>query len=69
MLNNANFGYDWRNNLGNCQFISIFDEMNEITYLKKCYNYFGKEVSKFVSSDLIRAKVEEKYNDPIRTKR
>ena len=27
-LNNANFGYDCRNNLDNCQFILIFDEMN-----------------------------------------
>ena len=47
-----NFRYDCRNNLGNCQFIPIFDEMNEITHLKRCYNYFDEEVSKFVSSDL-----------------
>ena len=56
-------GYDCRNNLDNCQFISIFDEMNVITYLKRYYNYFDKEVSKFVTSNLIRAEVEEKYND------
>ena len=52
MLNNANFRYDCRNNLGNCQSIPIFDEMNQITHLKRCYNYFDEEVSKFVSSDL-----------------
>ena len=28
LMNNANFGYDCRNNLDNCQFILIFDEMN-----------------------------------------
>ena len=28
LMNNANFGYDCRNNLDNCQFIPIFDEMN-----------------------------------------
>ena len=39
--------------------------MNEVTYLKRYYNYFDKEVSKFVSSHLIRAEVEEKYNDSI----
>ena len=33
---------------------TILDEMNEVTYLKKYYNYFDKGVSKFVSSDLIR---------------
>ena len=65
LLNNANFGYDCHNNLDNYRFIPIFDEMNEITYLKRYYNYFDKEVSKFVSSDLIRAKVEEKYDDSI----
>ena len=65
LLNNANFGYDCRNNLNNCQFIPIFDEMNEITYPKRYYNYFDKEVSKFVSSNLIRAEIEEKYNDSI----
>ena len=62
LMNNTNFGYDCRNNLDNCQFILIFDEMNEVTYWKRYYNYFS-EVSKFVSSDLIRAKVKEKYID------
>ena len=44
---------------------TILDEMNEVTYLKKYYNYFDKGVSKFVSSDLIRAEIEEKYNDSL----
>ena len=44
---------------------SIFDEMNEITYNKRYYNHFNKEVSKFVTSELIRAEVEEKYNDSL----
>ena len=65
LLNNANYGYDCCNNLDNCQFIPIFDEMNEVTCFKKYYNYFDKEVSKFVSSNLIRAEVEEKYNNCI----
>ena len=39
--------------------------MNEVTYLKRYYNYFDKEVSKFVSCDLIRAEVEKKYNDSV----
>ena len=63
LVDNANFGYDCCNNLDNCQFVPIFDEMNEVTYLKKYYNYFDKEVSKFASCDLIMAEVEEKYND------
>ena len=66
LLNNANFGYDCCNNLDNCRFIPIFDEMNEITYLKRYFNYFDKKVLKFVSSDLIRVEFEEKYNDSMK---
>ena len=39
--------------------------MNEVTYLKRYYIYFDKEVSKFVSCNLIRVEVGEKYNDSI----
>ena len=49
LMNNISFGYDCRNKLDNCQFVPIFDVMNEVTYLKKYYNYFDKEVSKFVT--------------------
>ena len=28
LMNNSNFGYDCRNNLDNCQFVSIFDELH-----------------------------------------
>ena len=49
LMNNSNFGYDCRNNLDNCQFIPMFDELQEITYLKR-YSYFDSKVSSFVSS-------------------
>ena len=45
-MNNANFGFDSRNNLDNCQFVPIFDE------LKKYYKYFDQKVKNFVTSDL-----------------
>ena len=63
LMNDSNFGYDCRNNLHNCQFVPIFDELQEITYLKRCYNYFDSKVSSFVSSDLIRQEIKEKYDD------
>ena len=50
-MNNSDFGYDCRNNIDNCQ-------VQEITHLKRYYNYFNSEVSKFVSSDLIRKEIE-----------
>ena len=33
LMNNSNFGYDCRNNLDNCEFVPIFDELKEITYI------------------------------------
>ena len=62
-MNNSNFGYDCRNNLDNCQFIPIFDELKEITYLKRYFNYFDLKISSFITADLIKQEVEEKYND------
>ena len=63
LMNNSNFGYDCRNNLDNCQCVPIFDELQEITYLKRYCNYFDSKVLSFVSSDLIGREIEEKYND------
>ena len=65
LMNNTNFGYDCRNNLDNCQFIPIFDELKEVTYLKKYYNYFDQKVKDFVTSELIKADIDEEYNDAL----
>ena len=54
---------DCRNNLDNCQFVPIFDVLQEITYLKRWYNYFDSKFLSFVTTDLIRQEIEEKYND------
>ena len=50
LMSNANFGYDYRNNLDNCRFVSICDELIEISYLKKYCNLFYKDIFKFVSN-------------------
>ena len=49
--------------LDNCQFVPISDELKEIAYLKQYCSYFDSKVSSFVSADLIKQEVEEKYND------
>ena len=63
LMNDSNFGYDCHNSLDSCQLLPIFDELQEITYLKRYYNYFDSKVWSFVSSDLIRQGIEVKYND------
>ena len=65
LMNNSNFGYDCRNNLDNCNFNPIFDELGEITYVNRYHNIFDEKVSSFVSTDLVKQHVEEKFNDEL----
>ena len=57
------FGYY---NLDNCTFVPIFDELNEVTYLKKYYSPYDQKISTFVSSDLMKQDAEEQYNGTMR---
>ena len=65
VMNNSNFGYDCRNNLDNCKFVPIFDEIKEVTYLTRYFNYFDQRISDFVATDLIKQNIEERYNDKL----
>ena len=65
LLSNANFGYDSRNNLDNCKFDSIYDEIGEITYIRKDHNLFENEVLKFVNSSLVEKQIEKTYNEKL----
>ena len=62
-MNNSNFGYDCRNNLHNCKFVPIFDELKELTYIDRYHNIFDPKISKFVTTDLIKQNIEATYND------
>ena len=62
LLNNTNFRYDCRNNLDNCKFEPIYDEIGEITYIRKYHNLFDNKVSKFVNPSLIEKEIEKTYN-------
>ena len=52
LMNNANFGFDCRNNADNLKFEPLIDEINELTYIKKYYNLFDNKISGFVNSDI-----------------
>ena len=65
LMSNSNIGYDCRNNLDNCKFVPIFDEFKEITYINRYHNIFDPKVSQFVTSDLLKADVEENYKDKL----
>ena len=65
LMNNANFGYDCRNNANNAKFEPIIDEVSEITYIKKYYNYFDSKISNFVHSDMLEQQTEEDFQQQI----
>ena len=65
LMNNSNFGYDCRNNLDNCKFVPIFDKYNELTYIHRYHDIFDQKISQFVTSELLRADIEEKFNDKL----
>ena len=75
LMNNANFGFDCRNNANNTKFEPIIDEIGEIMYIKKYYNLFDSQVANFVKSDVLEQNINEedqrkmamiKENDPFK---
>ena len=63
LMNNANFGSDCRNNMDNCDFVPIFDEVNEIYSLQKYYSLIDPKVNNFVSGKLIEDSVNNKFTE------
>ena len=64
-MNNSNFGYDCRNNFDNCKFVPIFNEYKKLTYIHRYHNIFDEKVNQYVTSELLRADIEEKFNDKL----
>ena len=64
-MNNANFGFDCRNNADNLKFDPLIDEINELTYIKRYHNLFDPKIEKFVSSKILEDHIEEEYNQNI----
>ena len=64
-MNNSTFGYGCHNNLDNCKFVLIFDELKELTYIETYHNIFDPKISEFVMSKLIKQNIEATYNDEL----
>ena len=65
LMNNANFGFDCRNNADNLKFDPLIDEINELTYIKRYHNLFDPKVQKFISSKILEDHIEEEYNQNV----
>ena len=59
LMNNANVGFDCRNNANNLKFEPLIDEINELTYIKKYYNLFDNKISGFVNSEILEKNNQE----------
>ena len=65
LMNNANFGFDCRNDANSLKFQPLIDEMNEVSFLKKYHDVFDPKISKFVSSKILEDHVEKEYLDEL----
>ena len=61
LMNNANFGFDCRNNANNLKFEPLIDEINELTYIKKYHNFFDNKISSFVSSEILEKNINQQF--------
>ena len=59
LMNNANFGFDCRNNANNTKFEPKIDEIGEITYIKKYYILFDSQGANFVKSYILEQNINE----------
>ena len=65
LMNNANFGFDCRNNANNLKFEPIIDEINELTYNKKYHNLFDNKITSFVSSEILEKNINQEFEQGI----
>ena len=64
LLNNANFGYDCRNNLDNCTFEPINDEINELSFIKRYHsNLYDLNLRPFIASRILKEDIDERFNN------
>ena len=64
-MNNSNVGHDCRNNIDNCFFAPIIDELQEVRYIRKHQNIFETALRDFVSTDLLEKEIIDDFNNKI----
>ena len=64
LLNNANFGFDCRNNLDNCIFEPVNDEVQELSFIRKYHkNLLDKDLAPFVNSRILQDEITQRFNN------
>ena len=62
LMNNSNFGFDYRNNANNLKFEPLINEIEELSYIKRYHNLFDEKVKQFVSSTILEQKINQDFN-------
>ena len=59
LLNNSNFGYDCRNNMGNCNIELLYDGAEEVKFIKKYTDIFTDyKLREFFTEHALREQIE-----------
>ena len=64
-MNNSNFGYHFRNNVDNCNFKPMFDDIDEMSYIEKYSSLFDEAYKDFFCLDLLTQQIENDYNNDL----
>lgn len=63
LMNYPHFGIDCRNNIDNCWFEAVYDEINETAYIKKYADIYDNEQYKdFASPKTMKEEIEGTFN-------
>ena len=67
LLNNSNFGNNFRNNVGNCSLELIYEGPEELKYIKKFTNVFSDiKFNEFFSEDVLRKQAEDEIEEKLK---
>ena len=65
LMNNANFGYDCRNNFDNCSFTPVIHEIEEMAYVRKYQSIYDPDISSYFSTDHLQNQINEDFDDKV----
>ena len=64
LLNNSNFGYDCRNNIGNCNIELLYDGVEEIKFIKKYIDIFSDyKMKEFFTEHALRQQIDQEIDE------
>ena len=64
LLNNSNFGYDCRNNIGNCNTELLYDGVEEIKFIKKYTDIFSDyKMKEFFTEHALRQQIDQEIDE------